>query len=220
MKFLLGIALFLSTIGSAGQMPIWQIQFIDGWGTERLILLTGFGPFGDVTDNPSGRIVRPLKEEIERRCASGGGEVKGAVLPVVPGIIEQYSPTNYETVVSIGVSAGSPHIRMETSARNFYYDPYTGESRRIDPTRPETTILKGPPIPETIPDLLEGFAIVRGDLKSAGTYVCNDTYYRLCQHWSSAHKTRGFFVHIPNTPKSEDGRLARALGEMTCRMFD
>lgn len=206
----------LSTAALATERAdVFRISFSNGWGEERLILLTGFGPFGSVHDNPSGRIVHALKKYVETHCPVGEGVVDSKKLDVEPGIIESVKPARYETILSLGVHAGSRGIRLETAAQNRYDDPDTGKTFKIDPRMKLGEVIYGPSYPTGMPDVIEGFPVEKGTDYSAGTYVCNDTYFRLCR----SEGTKGYFVHIPNVPKSEDLRLSRAMGEIACRVF-
>jgi len=206
------LSLVFTTTAFGGE-TVWKIVW-KSWRGSRVVLLTGFGPFGTVTDNPSERIVLPLKEEIERKCQPRDATIEAKVLEVVPGAIETVLTQKYKTIVSMGVHGGTTGIRLETAARNHFYDPDTGADFAIDPALPKTHVLYGPPLPDNIPSLLEGFDVVRGDETSAGTYVCNDTFYRLCRS-----ERAGYFVHVPRIEPSEDGRLIRAMGEIACKIF-
>jgi len=216
MGFLFILALFFGS-AAFGDETVWKIEWnSNAWRGSRVILLTGFGPFGSVSDNPSGRIVHRLKEDVERRCQPPEATLESKVLKVFPGVIQTILPEKSETIISMGVHAGSAsYIRLETAARNHYYDPFTGQDDRIDPSLPKSHVLFGPPFPDSIPAFLEGFDVVRGDEKSAGTYVCNDTFYRLCRS-----EKAGYFIHVPPVPKSEDGRLTRAMSDIACKIFD
>lgn len=214
MKLVLFTIVFICGLALGSDSVVWSLRLSDGWGSEKLILFTGFGPFGSITDNPSGRIARPLKEEIEKHCPPEEAILESQVLKVEPGIIEEVEPDRFDTIVSLGVAAGSKSIRIETAARNRYDDPITGLVHPIDPELPLDFLRFGPRIPQ-MPSLLDGFRVTKGDNDSAGTYVCNDTFYRLCRDHG-----RGYFIHIPYVDESQDSRLARALGRITCKLFE
>jgi pyroglutamyl-peptidase len=214
-RYSLFILLFsLQVFAAKPRETVYAIYTLNSWGTQHTILLTGFGPFGSIKDNPAGRIVKPLQENLEKSCGEST-KLKSLVLPVEPGTIESAGLADYSKVVSIGVDAGSSAIRIERAARNLYEDPYTGESSLIDPNRPKGEVLWGPFIPTSLEGEIEGFDVKLGDEWSAGTYVCNDTYYRLCEH-----DKKGFFIHIPNISPKQDTRLAKALSTVACSLFD
>lgn len=210
------IWLLLSGAAFAGdRAEVIRITFSNGWGEERMILLTGFGPFGYITDNPSGRIAPLLKTYIDENCPVGEGVVEAKKLAVVPGIIDRIPTETFETVISLGVDAGTQSIRLETAAQNRYDNPETGRAEKIDDAMRLGEVIYGPAYPTGIPREIQGFAVEKGGDFSAGTFVCNDTYFRLCRK----EKAAGYFVHIPNVARTEDRRLSRALGEIACRVF-
>lgn len=135
-------------------------------------------------------------------------------LPVQPGIISENKLAQFSVVISMGVDEGTDRIRIERFARNWYFDPFTGEERKIDTEQDKYHLLSGAPIPRSIPSFLEGFSIELGNETSAGTYVCNDTYYRLCRD----HK-RGYFIHIPGVKEERDELLAKSLSAISCTIL-
>jgi pyrrolidone-carboxylate peptidase len=209
MRWVILITGLIAANAFAAESEIWKIELNGRWGLTRLILVTGFGPFAGVSDNPSGRIARPLAEEILRRCPPEDVSVSSKVLPVEPGIISKLEPQRYEKVISLGVDPNqSTHIRPEQYARNVYL------GSPIDPYRPLGEVVEGPALPE-LPSELEGFVVAKGTKASAGEYVCNDTFYRLCR--TTRH---GYFIHVPFVEKQKDQRLGKALAEIACRIFD
>jgi len=214
---LLGGLLGQTAVSQAKAPPkrptIWTLE-VSRWGKDpMLILLTGFGPFGDIADNPSGRIVEPLARELTRHCGQNVS-FEPHQLEVKPGVIDSLFLDRYRKVLSIGVAASSSSIRIETIATNYYYDPETGEGTPIDPNRPTYATVTGGPLPLGIDSPVEGFEVELGGMGTAGNYVCNDTFYRICQ------KTRaGYFIHIPNTDPKDDSRLTTALGKLACRIL-
>jgi pyroglutamyl-peptidase len=85
------------------------------------ILLTGFGRFPGATSNPSGALVRRLVRR--RRPALAGVERIAHVFPTsyaaldreLPALIEKHRP---DALVMFGLAARTPHVRIETLARN------------------------------------------------------------------------------------------------------
>jgi len=196
------------------EFSIWAIEVANGWGDNDLILLTGFGPFGEITDNPSGRVAHLVAEKIRARCATQAAHLSSRVLPVRPGIIDEQDLKQYHTLISTGVDDSATAIRVETHARNLYRDPDTGESAPIDPQFPTDHTLSGGPLPPGITHAAGGFAITLGDETSAGSYVCNDTYYRACRAGVAA-----YFIHVPLIAPDRDEDLSTALAEVSCRIL-
>ena len=77
----------------------------------RRVLLTGFGAFEEVTDNPSGALARSLDGE-RLGAGSSAGVLTGAVLPVsfqrvapeLDALVERVQP---DAIVSLGVHPGA-----------------------------------------------------------------------------------------------------------------
>jgi pyroglutamyl-peptidase len=206
-------ALASAVAWSQGEDDAWMLELHHWSGSSELILLTGFGPFGDVEDNPSGRIVEPLGKEISAKCGAGL-KVEAKQLDVKPGIIDSLPLESYGRIVNIGVAPSAHAIRVETEATNYYYDPDTGIGGPIDPDLPEDATAPSGPLPDDIADPVPGFRVELGGKGTAGTYVCNDTFYRVCSKGRA-----GYFIHIPNSPPSKDRLLASGLADVACRIL-
>ncbi len=182
------------------------------------ILLTGFGPFGKVSDNPSGRVVARVADRLRAVVVSGDTalELESKVLPVRPSVIEEIGLSRVGTLISIGVDAQADTgaIRVETGCRNIYIDPENHRAVAIDPTHPNHHALRGGPLPPGITEPRHGFAVRLGDPQSAGTYVCNDTFYRACRNGTIA-----YFIHIPLTDPTADEALCAALASVASHIL-
>ena len=164
-------------------------------------LLTGFGPFGDVVDNPSARIATHF-------AASGvpGHELTVRILPVSferasEEITRLLMEGGFDLAVMLGVAGRDSEIRVETCARNQ-------DEARIpdcDGRQPSGCIAEsGLEIYETT---LDAGSLVKSLIESgiparvsdsAGSYVCNRAYYAAL-HTVAARSmtTRCLFVHVP-----------------------
>ncbi len=212
-SFLIGLFFILSPVFSATEKPeLWTVEIGGLWTPPKAVHFTGFGPFGYIKDNPSGRIVHRFAKKVESLCSEGLTSVHSTELKVFPGVIETIEPALYSTVISVGVSAGSSAIRLERFAENWYEDD--NQEGVIDPNFPPHHFLEGPKLPSQIPTFLEGFEIALGQKGTAGTFVCNDTFFRLCRN-----QERGHFIHIPNIQKDKDEAMVSALAQITCQIF-
>ena len=165
------------------------------------ILLTGFGPFGDVVDNPSARIVTALMEQGLPGC-----ELEGHVLPVsfaksAAAIGRLLAEGDFDLAVMLGVARRESEIRIETRGHNR-------DAARIadcDGCQPEGVIVESGP--ETLSTPVDVESIVNA-LKSAdiparlsdraGGYVCNYVYYAaLHSIVARSLHTRCLFIHVP-----------------------
>lgn len=166
--------------------------------SERVALVTGFGPFLDVSANPSERVVRRL----EGRWVAGA-RVRGAVLPVAyhdgPAALDAAIAAHRPAcVIALGAGRGDA-IALETRAQNrarsehpdaagVVLSEYTLEADGPDERR------CGLPLAEWAQSLAaEGTPVVASD--DAGGYVCNATYLALLRH--EELRSRSLFVHLP-----------------------
>ena len=189
-------------------------------------LITGFAPFGGSRINPSAEVLRHLPPQF------GTNEIFCEELPVeydrsaeiLLSLIERYSP---DCVLCIGQAAGREGISLEYTAANVKASDMpdnagvTYSGARILEDGPET-IPSNLPLKELAATLKEA-GIPAKISYSAGTYVCNNLFYRLL-HTITAHNLRmlGGFLHIPpdeaqiadfaqGTPIMPIGEVARAL---------
>ncbi len=156
--------------------------------THPTILVTGFGPFLDVDDNPSSRMARLLDG---RRVM--GHTVIGRSLPVsyarsLPLMVAQAHAISPRLVVGLGVCRGAG-VRIECVARNR-----VGSRPDVDGACPES--LGAGPEELTVglnPDSLIGS--LGGVLSTdAGEYLCNAWLYTALNELT----VPSVFIHIPS----------------------
>jgi len=170
---------------------------------RQKLLLTGFGAFGALTDNPSGRILPALEAALRERHGAGF-TITAHRLDVHFGAIDACSPETYDVVISLGVDAKTASIRVETHAGNHFVD-LQGNARAIDETQ-LAPLITGKPLPQ-LPSRAGDWTVTPGSAGSAGTFVCNQTYYTLCR----IAGTDGYFIHIPNILRASDAAFVQAL---------
>lgn len=170
-----------------------------------MILVTGFEPFGQHTDNPS----RELAKALDGRTI-GGRPVRGSVLPVhhadataaVERLLAELDPM---AVVHLGLAEGRARIGLERVGINMldYPIPDAGGYRAVDepcvaggpaayvstlPLRPILAALTAEGIPAFISN-------------SAGTYLCNQTLYSTLHLVATRRlRARVGFLHLPLLP--------------------
>jgi pyrrolidone-carboxylate peptidase len=196
---------------NARQFAGW---LVDKWSHTRAmadrarqkLLLTGFGAFGPITDNPSGRIL-PALEAALRDAHGDSTTITARRLEVHFGAIDACSPETYDMVVSLGVDAKASSIRLETHAANHFVD-LEGNTRAIDEAQ-LAPLITGKALP-ALPRHAGDWAVTEGTAGSAGTFVCNQTYYALCR----TAGPDGYFIHIPNIQPVHDSALVRALADI------
>lgn len=153
-----------------------------------MILLTGFGPFLDVDDNPSAGIVRALHG---RRIV--GETVVGEVLPVsyeraparTIALARALSP---RLVLGLGVARGRDEASVECVGRRV-----VGATPDVDDRLP-AALADGPDeVPASIDVRHLAEALGASLSTDAGRYVCNAWLYRV----AGALRVPVGFVHVP-----------------------
>lgn len=173
------------------------------------VLLTGFEPFADAPVNPSWDAV-----ELVGRTWDGTDELVVRKLPVAFGsagrrLMEHIAAHTPDIVIATGVAEGRTGITPERIAINLR-DASMPDNKGRRPV--ETPVLDGGPnawwstLPVTaIVDALRAAGIPASVSLSAGTYVCNDTFYAL-QHAMSGLDVPSGFIHVPATWEMRLGR--------------
>ena len=168
---------------------------------ERVVLVTGFDPFGGETLNPSWEICGRLPRSI------GGLRVETCRVPcqfrraidVVAKAIETHRPS---MVVCLGQAGGRTHMSVERVAINVNdarMDDNAG-SKPID----EPIVRNGPAAYfATLPIKAMALAMREAGVpaevsNTAGTYVCNHLMYGVLHHLAgNGGAARAGFIHVP-----------------------
>lgn len=168
---------------------------------SKKILITGFEPFDQDLDNPSGDWVSWMKN----RPKQAGLEVLGEILPVTFGgafvsfkkICDDFSP---DYIVLTGLAKNRSQLTVERIGINWVdaripdNDGVQIRAQKIDESGPDglfTTISV-----EEIISLSEKTKCPVKLSTSAGEYVCNDLLYKvLC--YSRDKKIPATFIHLP-----------------------
>lgn len=152
------------------------------------VLITGFGPFGTVTDNPSARVARTLDG-----AHSGRVPLVGEVLPVTyrtgpMRAVARARELGARAVVGLGVARGRDYVAVERIGRRLMRGRADTDGDRVHDLGP------GPDeVPATLdPDRL---AMLLGAQVSddAGGYVCDAWAWHVPQHLD----VPAVFVHVP-----------------------
>lgn len=167
----------------------------------RIVLVTGFEPFGGDARNPSQEIARALHG---REIA--GRRVVGAVLPCVFGrsiasvrqLLRVHRP---ELVVCFGLAGGRGEITPERVAINVD-DARIPDNAGAQPI--DARIVRGGPAAfwSTLPikaivAALREQGIPAAVSQTAGTFVCNHVFYGLMHALRWQRTVRGGFIHVP-----------------------
>jgi pyroglutamyl-peptidase len=177
------------------------------------ILLTGFGPFPGIADNPSARLVETLARAgrfTPRDCELHTQVLPtewGAVGALVPVLLNSLQP---HVTIHFGVSRQARSLRIERSAHNNILPRLDAAGvlparRRIHlhgPGRLDSTVA----VPRLAATLREN-GIPANSSAHAGSYLCNVLYYHSLA-WAMSRDVSAsvLFVHIP-VARAENGPL-------------
>ncbi|MBO4229537.1 MAG: pyroglutamyl-peptidase I [Clostridia bacterium] len=169
--------------------------------TQR-ILVSCFEPFGGRETNASASAVRALPEKL------GTARLFSCTLPVVFGecakvLFERAAECRPHVIVCVGEAGGRTALTPERFAVNRMDARIPDNSgsrprgKAILPGGPAklATLLPAEAMAEAI--LQAGYPAEVSD--SAGTFVCNDLFYRLLAHRFTPDIPRGF-LHVPAEP--------------------
>jgi pyroglutamyl-peptidase len=166
------------------------------------VLLTGFGPFPGVADNPSAW----LAETLARRAApDADAELHARILPTawqdarfMPRLYEEMQP---RVMIHFGVSERARTFRIERSAHNRA--ARRADARGLMPSAPTIHADGADRFDTELPAAalaahLRACGVPAASSRSAGSYLCNFLYYHSLD-WSrrQADPRLALFVHIP-----------------------
>lgn len=185
------------------------------------VLLSGFEPFAGAATNESWEAVRAAAPQLEAR----GLRVATVRLPVVFSrgadvLLEQVAALSPRLVVATGLAAGRRAVTPERVAINVQ-DARIPDNDGRSPV--DAPCVEGGPVGHFSSLPIKAMVEAARELdvpaavsQSAGTFVCNDVFYRLCHALATgagavAHGARGGFVHVPTAEAVSTEDAARAL---------
>lgn len=153
------------------------------------LLVTGFGPFGSVAENPSGWLAEHSGHPYRLIEVS---------FAATDEFVTEAPSLGYERFLLMGVSGGAERFHLETVARN-----------EIGPTPDVRGVVAGPgPADPSIPARLGGTLWQTPGLVAehdpwamstdAGTYLCNYLFFRVVQ---ACPAVKVGFLHVPLAEK-------------------
>ncbi|MGV1015072.1 MAG: hypothetical protein ACOYB4_08900 [Methyloceanibacter sp.] len=178
------------------------------------VLITGFGPFPGVPDNPSAWLAQTLAGQTRGLDCQLQAQVFptdwDTVATLTPPLFESLKP---EIMIHFGLNRRAQGLRIERSAHNRV--AARADMRGALPTA--RTIL--PPGPERLDAAISATALAAhlrahglaaASSRSAGRYLCNFLYYRSLE-WAARQEKPivALFVHIPPTV-SQGGPIGEA----------
>ncbi|WP_339308731.1 pyroglutamyl-peptidase I [Paenibacillus sp. FSL R5-0519] len=169
------------------------------------ILISGFEPFGGDTVNPTGALMEALANEVME-----GAELKTVLLPVhfdecadlLIAEMEAYRP---DVVIACGLAKGRTCITPERIAVNVKDIPPGSYADNQGQAPVDEPIVDGSPdgLFSTLPiramvNDMSAAGIPAAVSNTAGTYICNNTMYRVLDHIRIGQlPIRAGFVHFP-----------------------
>jgi pyroglutamyl-peptidase len=170
----------------------------------RLVLLTGFEPFGGDRVNPSWEVARRLDEEI-----IAGLQVRAVRLPVgcaramrrMRAAVIRFRP---RAVLGLGQARGRPALSLERVAINLADEKSRGgsigpDARPIFPGAPDAYFSRLP-----LARLVREFRkrdIPASISLTAGAYACNAAMYTALHVLRRRQSVPAGFIHLPYEPR-------------------
>lgn len=181
------------------------------------LIITGFDPFGGETVNPAWEAVRRMPDTIaDFRLTKL--EIPTQFETASQKVLEAAKNDPADVILCIGQAGGRSAVTPERIAVNLM-DATISDNAGISP-KEQPCVPGGPDgIFSTLPVKAMAQAICDAGLPgqvslSAGSFVCNDTLYRLLFHFRDS-ATKVGFVHVPFLPQqAKDGRPSMELGQM------
>ena len=190
----------------------------------KLILVTGFEPFGGEAVNPSALVAQALHGR-----TINGVPVLGAVLLCVFGaaiealrtVLDRHRPN---LVLALGQAAGRSGFSLERIAINVD-DARIPDNAGAQPI--DTPVVAGAPAAHftTLPVKAMVAALRAAShpaelSQSAGTFVCNHVFYGLQHALRTRRTARSGFMHLPLLPEQAARGGAAALSLPLTQMID
>jgi len=183
------------------------------------ILMTAFQPFGGENENSSIKLLEMLPDHI------GNARIIKKILPAVYQksfeVLEELIQAEHpQAVVATGQAAGRVSMHFERFAINAMH----ARIRDNKGNKPDDEIIdpEGPAAYRCALDLksMADAAFAAGCPAAvshfAGTFVCNDLYYRLLSRLEGGI-VPGLFVHIPAAPGQIEGHKLPGVEPELCR---
>lgn len=203
---------------------------------EINVLVTGFGPFGENTNNPAYQIARSLPTKPNLRglppvilhVYHKPITVSYAhVREIIPELLfpKDDSKPKYDMVLNIGLAPGRSFYTLETLAHRDGYNKKDVDGKTLEGDAFWRIEYKAPETLNTSFDTEDVWrrwksSLVNEDLRpsnNAGHYLCDFTYYAsMLEYWRRDPKGKRpcMFLHVPNGLEEEDIKRGReaALG--------
>ena len=185
------------------------------------LLITGFDPFGGETVNPSWEAVSRLPDTV------GNYRLTRLQIPTVFGaaadtVLAAAAGDAPDVILCVGQAGGRDAVTPERIAVNM---ASAGICDNAGNRPVEQPVIPGGPdgIFSTVPVAAMAAAVTAAGLpgkisNTAGTFVCNDTLYRLLHRFAGTSVRVGF-IHVPWLPEqAKDGAPGMELAAITAAL--
>lgn len=187
---------------------------------ERVVLVTGFEPFGEDEVNPSWEAAVAL-DGVVLDCATGPVTVLAVRVPVswergTATVLEAIRSLDPVAVVMTGLAAGRAAVtpeRVFINVRNGKDND--GVELRESPVDPDGPAAYFSTLPFLdIVDALRAAGVPADVSNTAGTYLCNGVAYGVLHALArEGRRVPTGFIHVPATPEIVVRRQAKAAHE-------
>ena len=176
---------------------------------ERILLITGFDPFGGATVNPSWEVVRQLPEQV------GDWKLCKLQIPTVfslaaETVLKKAAEVGAAAILSVGQAGGRSAVtpeRIGVNIRTARIPDNQGNLPQEQPVVPGGA--DGIFATVNVAAMAQGIrdaGLPGGVSNTAGTFVCNDVLYTLLHHYRGTGVKVGF-IHVPYLPEQGEPNL-------------
>jgi pyroglutamyl-peptidase len=176
---------------------------------ERILLITGFDPFGGATVNPSWEAVRQLPEQV------GEWKLCKLQIPTVfslaaETVLKKAAEVGAAAILCVGQAGGRSAVtpeRIGVNIRTARIPDNQGNLPQEQPVVPGGA--DGIFATVNVAAMAQGIrdaGLPGGVSNTAGTFVCNDVLYTLLHHYRGTGVKVGF-IHVPYLPEQGEPNL-------------
>lgn len=190
------------------------------------IIVTGFDPFGEYSSNPSADAMNLLLDYVVTDDERSRIPVAKKVLPTccsdswqqLEQLVGERQSKPFLLLIT-GFADRADKIELERFALNTrqYRIPdnnkHTHQDEYLDPSAPEAYRTKLP-LTQLEAELAQSGYLCKIS-NFAGTFICNEIYFRSMQKWHENPNCVGvLFVHVPPPEKHQEARAKAELPEL------